>query len=70
MAEIIYADDGPVGILITEEQPGATSEPTLRELSEGLIAVYGTDYGVHSPITRSHASPTRRGKRRHTARGE
>ena len=31
-----------------------TSEPTLRDLSEGLIAVYGTDYGIHSPtwITR------------------
>jgi hypothetical protein len=30
------------------------SEPTLRDLSEGLIAVYGTDYGIHSPtwITR------------------
>ena len=26
-----------------------TSEPTLRDLSEGLIAVYGTDYGIHSP---------------------
>ena len=25
------------------------SEPTLRDLSEALIAVYGTDYGVHSP---------------------
>jgi 3-(3-hydroxy-phenyl)propionate hydroxylase len=31
-----------------------TSEPTLRDLSEGLIAIYGTDYGIHSPtwITR------------------
>ena len=31
-----------------------TGEPTLRDLSEGLIAVYGTDYGIHSPtwITR------------------
>ena len=26
-----------------------TSEPTLRDLSEALIAVYGTDYGIHSP---------------------
>jgi 2-polyprenyl-6-methoxyphenol hydroxylase-like FAD-dependent oxidoreductase len=23
----------------------------LRDLSEALIAVYGTDYGVHSPIS-------------------
>ena len=39
--------------MLTESQV-CTSEPTLRDLSEGLIAVYGTDYGIHSPtwITR------------------
>ena len=47
--EVIYADSGPVRVTVTEAEPGATSEPTLRELSEGLIAVYGTDYGIHSP---------------------
>ena len=47
--EVIYADSGPVRLTVTEAEPGATSEPTLRELSEGLIAVYGTDYGIHSP---------------------
>ena len=26
-----------------------TGEPTLRDLSEALITVYGTDYGIHSP---------------------
>jgi 2-polyprenyl-6-methoxyphenol hydroxylase-like FAD-dependent oxidoreductase len=41
--------DGPVGVLVTEQHLGHTSEPTLRDLSEALIAVYGTDYGVHSP---------------------
>src|SRR6476661_2264828 len=25
------------------------SEPTLRDVSEALVAVYGTDYGIHSP---------------------
>ncbi|MCA1694955.1 MAG: FAD-dependent monooxygenase, partial [Actinobacteria bacterium] len=52
--EIIYADQGPVGVMVTERHVGANSEPTLRDLSEALIAVYGTDYGVHSPtwITR------------------
>src|SRR5258706_7533644 len=34
--------------MLTEPHIG-TSEPTLRDLSEGLIAVYGTDYGIHSP---------------------
>jgi 2-polyprenyl-6-methoxyphenol hydroxylase-like FAD-dependent oxidoreductase len=41
-------DGGPVRILVTEPQVGQTSEPTLRDLSEALIAVRGTDYGMHS----------------------
>jgi 3-(3-hydroxy-phenyl)propionate hydroxylase len=48
--EIIYKDIGPIGVMITEATVGHTEEPTLRELSEGLIAACGTDYGVHSPI--------------------
>ena len=47
--EVIYAKGGTVGVMLTESQVGATDEPTLRDLSEGLIAVYGTDYGIHSP---------------------
>jgi 3-(3-hydroxy-phenyl)propionate hydroxylase len=42
-------EDGPVRVLVTERHVGHTSEPTLRDLSEALIAVYGTDYGIHSP---------------------
>ena len=49
--QIVYADEGPVGVLVTERQVGRTSEPTLRDLSEALIAVYGTDYGIHSPTS-------------------
>ncbi len=49
--EVVYADEGPVGVMLTEEHVGATSEPTLRDLSEALIAVYGTDYGIHSPTS-------------------
>ena len=47
--EIVYAESGPIRVMLTEEHVGATSEPTLRDLSEGLVAVYGTDYGIHSP---------------------
>jgi 2-polyprenyl-6-methoxyphenol hydroxylase-like FAD-dependent oxidoreductase len=47
--EVVYADSGPIGVMLTEAEVGAASEPTLRDLSEGLIAVYGTDYGIHSP---------------------
>ena len=42
-------DGGPVRVLVTEQHVGHTSEPTLRDLSEELIAVYGTDFGIHSP---------------------
>lgn len=42
-------EDGPVRVLVTEQHLGHTSEPALRDLSEALIAVYGTDYGIHSP---------------------
>lgn len=49
--EIVYADHGPVGILLTEQHVGQTAEPTLGDLSAALITVYGTDYGVHSPTS-------------------
>ncbi len=42
-------DGGPVRVMVTEQHVGPTGEPTLRDLSEALIAVYGTDYGIHSP---------------------
>jgi 3-(3-hydroxy-phenyl)propionate hydroxylase len=42
-------EGGSVRVLVTERHLGPTSEPTLRDLSEALIAVYGTDYGIHSP---------------------
>ncbi len=52
--ETVYEDEGPVRLMVTEEHVGSTAEPTLRDLSDGLIAAYGTDYGIHSPtwITR------------------
>jgi 3-(3-hydroxy-phenyl)propionate hydroxylase len=44
-------EGGLVGVLVTEQHVGHTGEPTLRDLGEALIAVYGTDYGVHSPTS-------------------
>jgi 3-(3-hydroxy-phenyl)propionate hydroxylase len=35
--------------VLTEPQLRLDSEPTLRDVSEALIAIYGTDYGIHSP---------------------
>ena len=57
---IVYADEGPVGVMVTEEHTGGTGEPTLQDLREGLIAVYGTDYGAHSPTFISRFTDTTR----------
>jgi 2-polyprenyl-6-methoxyphenol hydroxylase-like FAD-dependent oxidoreductase len=40
---------GPYRVVLLEEQVEHNREPTLQDLSEALIAAYGTDYGVHSP---------------------
>lgn len=46
-------DNGLVRVLVTEREIGRGEAPTLRDLSETLVAVYGTDYGVHSPVSLS-----------------
>jgi 3-(3-hydroxy-phenyl)propionate hydroxylase len=40
---------GPYRVVLLEKPIEHTSEPTMQDLSEALIAAYGTDYGVHSP---------------------
>ena len=47
--KVVYKDSGPIRVMVTEAHVGPATEPTLRDLSEALVAVYGTDYGVHSP---------------------
>jgi len=42
-------DGGPFRVVLTEQHLEHTSEPTLQDVSEALIAAYGTDFGVHSP---------------------
>jgi hypothetical protein len=42
-------DGRTVRVIVTEQQLGPSSEPTLRDLSEALVTVYGTDFGIHSP---------------------
>jgi 3-(3-hydroxy-phenyl)propionate hydroxylase len=38
-----------VRLVLTERQLETGREPSLREVREALVAVYGTDYGIHSP---------------------
>jgi 2-polyprenyl-6-methoxyphenol hydroxylase-like FAD-dependent oxidoreductase len=47
--EVVYGGGGPVRVMVAEQQIGPSSEPTLRDLSEALITVYGTDFGIHGP---------------------
>ena len=47
--EVVFPDHGPIRVMVTEPQLSSGGEPTLRDLSEALVATCGTDYGVHSP---------------------
>ncbi len=38
-----------IGVVLTERHVEHTGEPSMDELREALVGVYGTDYGVHSP---------------------
>jgi 2-polyprenyl-6-methoxyphenol hydroxylase-like FAD-dependent oxidoreductase len=58
--KIVYADHGPISVMVTERNASATTEPTLADLSETLIVACGTDYGVHSPIWISRFTDTAR----------
>jgi 3-(3-hydroxy-phenyl)propionate hydroxylase len=42
------SEDGRVRAVLTERCVGADGEPTLRDIQDALIAVYGTDFGIHS----------------------
>ena len=42
-------DGKTVRVVVTEQELGPSSDPTLGDLSEALVAVYGTDFGIHRP---------------------
>jgi 2-polyprenyl-6-methoxyphenol hydroxylase-like FAD-dependent oxidoreductase len=42
-------DGTTVRVVVTEQQLGPATEPTLGDLSEALSAVFGTDFGIHNP---------------------
>jgi len=43
------ADGGSARIVLTEPQLRLDDEPTLRDVSEALVTICGTDFGIHSP---------------------
>jgi 3-(3-hydroxy-phenyl)propionate hydroxylase len=42
-------EEGRVRLVLAEPELGPDNEPTLRDVSDALIAVYGKDFGIHSP---------------------
>jgi 3-(3-hydroxy-phenyl)propionate hydroxylase len=49
--EIIYKDGGAIRAMVPEPQVKTGGEPTLDDLRAALIAMCGTDYGVHNPTS-------------------
>ena len=43
-------DGGIVRMVLTEPGVGATGEPSLDDLKALLVTIFGTDFGVHSPV--------------------
>ncbi|MBO0748783.1 MAG: FAD-dependent monooxygenase, partial [Acidimicrobiaceae bacterium] len=38
----------PIGVVLTERTTAHTGEPSMQDLRDALVAVYGTDYGLRS----------------------
>ena len=44
--EVVYGEGGPVGVMVTEGRLRPAGEPTPRDLSEAMVGVWGTDFGL------------------------
>ncbi|AKF11630.1 Salicylate hydroxylase [Sandaracinus amylolyticus] len=53
-------EDGPRARILSSEQPVRRGEPTLDDLRESLVAVYGTDFDVHDATYLSRFSDATR----------
>jgi 2-polyprenyl-6-methoxyphenol hydroxylase-like FAD-dependent oxidoreductase len=53
-------DDGKARFALTERELKSGSEPTMRELKEELVGIYGTDFGAHNPTWISRFTDTTR----------
>jgi 3-(3-hydroxy-phenyl)propionate hydroxylase len=45
----VLPDGRTAGVVVTEQQVGPPTDPTLADLSAALVAVFGTDFGAHDP---------------------
>lgn len=58
--QLIFKDEGPVRVMVPEQDLGAAGAPTLRDVSAALITACGTDFGAHSPTFVSRFTDTTR----------
>ncbi|HEX4436449.1 MAG TPA: FAD-dependent monooxygenase [Solirubrobacteraceae bacterium] len=58
--EVVYKDEGPVRVMVSERQPAPSGEPTLQELKDALISIYDTDFGIHNVTSISRFTDTTR----------
>ena len=49
--EVVFEEEGPIRMMVTEAEVGERGTPTLDDLRAALVAACGTDYGVHSPVS-------------------
>ena len=49
-------DRGHARMVLTERDARSAGDPTLQDLKDTLIDIYGTDFGVHSPVWLSRFS--------------
>jgi 3-(3-hydroxy-phenyl)propionate hydroxylase len=60
--------NGRIEVMVTEPRIGTAGEPTLRDLADALVAVYGSDFGVHGPASVSRFGDTTRQAARYRER--
>ena len=58
--EVVYKDEGPIRVMVTEAAVGPSTAPTLDDLKAALVAACGRDYGVHNPTWLSRFSDATR----------
>ena len=58
--EVVYKDEGPIRVMVTEAAVGPATTPTLDDLKAALVAACGKDYGAHSPTWLSRFSDATR----------
>lgn len=63
-----HEDGKRVGVVLVEKHVGEGNEPTLNDLRQALVDVYGTDFGVRNPSWLSRFTDTARQAERYRER--